>query len=52
MNFKIFIYYVEVCSMLNCAPSFTGLEKFKDFYIWEMSGYGRCKMGKNRGRHV
>ena len=44
MNFKIFTYYILVCSLIEITPSFKGLQEFNKFYSWECEYNGRGKM--------
>jgi len=41
MNFKVFKCYVYVCNLIGSTPSWEGLEKFRQFYLWECGNSGR-----------
>lgn len=44
MDFRVFRYYIQICSIIKVKPSFKGLAEFKKFYYWECEFNGRCKM--------
>lgn len=41
MNFKIFKCYIDVCNSLGIIPSWKGIERFRQFYLWECENHGR-----------
>lgn len=46
MDFKIFRYYMIVCSLIKFNPTFEGLYEFRKYYYWECEHNGKSKMGK------
>ncbi|AQS04968.1 hypothetical protein B0I63_002549 [Clostridium beijerinckii] len=41
MNFRIFKCYIDVCKLIELNPSWNGLERFRQFYLWERENNGR-----------
>ena len=52
MNFIVVKYYIRICKIIRVQPSFEGLKKFQEFYIWECEYNGRGKMGKDINRNA
>lgn len=41
MNFKVFKCYIYVCNLIGVIPSWDGLERFRQFCLWERENIGR-----------
>jgi hypothetical protein len=44
MNFKLFKCYIYTCNSLGIIPSWSGLERFRIFYLLESENSVRHKM--------
>lgn len=41
MDFKVFKCYINVCKSIGLIPSWEGLKRFRQFYLWERGNHGR-----------
>ncbi|MBA8934738.1 hypothetical protein BCD96_002477 [Clostridium beijerinckii] len=40
MNLKVFKCYIYFCKAIGLTPSWNGLERFRQFYLWESGNNG------------